>query len=256
MSDFYAILAVERNANQAEIKKAYHKLAKLHHPDKSKKAEDRIIFERIAEAYRVLGNPEKRTIYDRELLITEQFTRMQESMYAKAAKGKSSPEDKTVNGKTRITVNLGYASAITVVLSLLIGLLLALDYTLAPVQSRDTLFFKQSAETSASGGQTAIFTANERVEVGQDVSERFPLGSEVMVEKTPILGSILSIELMNEDDSLIVSERLSPVKILLPFVLLILALGTYLLKNKPTLRAGLLSVYSIAFIATLLLLFS
>ncbi|MFQ5965060.1 MAG: molecular chaperone DnaJ [Candidatus Scalinduaceae bacterium] len=63
--DYYNILGVERNANQDEIKRAYRKLALKYHPDKNpgdKKAED--LFKSAAEAYEVLGNPEKRKRYD------------------------------------------------------------------------------------------------------------------------------------------------------------------------------------------------
>lgn len=38
--DFYGILGVKRNANSAEIKKAYRKLSLLHHPDKNKDDDD------------------------------------------------------------------------------------------------------------------------------------------------------------------------------------------------------------------------
>jgi DnaJ-class molecular chaperone len=64
--DPYSELGVARGASQAEIKKAFHKLAKLHHPDRNpgdKKAEDR--FKRITAAFDVLGDEEKRKRFDR-----------------------------------------------------------------------------------------------------------------------------------------------------------------------------------------------
>src|SRR5690606_8250994 len=62
--DYYQVLGVERNASQAEIKKAYRKLAHEHHPDVASHAgaEDR--FKDIAEAYATLKDPEKRAAYD------------------------------------------------------------------------------------------------------------------------------------------------------------------------------------------------
>lgn len=65
MKDYYQILGVSRSANDAEIKQAYRKLARLHHPDVNKgdkKAEDR--FKEISEAYNVLSDPEQRKKYD------------------------------------------------------------------------------------------------------------------------------------------------------------------------------------------------
>lgn len=63
--DYYKILGVPRNASQAEIKKAFRKLARTCHPDAcpgDKGAEER--FKEINEAYEVLGDPEKRKKYD------------------------------------------------------------------------------------------------------------------------------------------------------------------------------------------------
>jgi len=63
--DFYQILGVPEKASQDEIKKAYRKLAKTHHPDANQgdeKAADR--FKEIGEAYSVLSDPDKRKQYD------------------------------------------------------------------------------------------------------------------------------------------------------------------------------------------------
>jgi len=63
--DYYNVLGVERNASQDEVKKAYRKLALQFHPDKNpgnKEAEEK--FKEAAEAYEVLGDPEKRKRYD------------------------------------------------------------------------------------------------------------------------------------------------------------------------------------------------
>lgn len=60
--DFYKILGIEKSASADEIKRAYRKLAHLHHPDKNK-GED-IKFKEINEAYQVLSDPEKRQRYD------------------------------------------------------------------------------------------------------------------------------------------------------------------------------------------------
>jgi molecular chaperone DnaJ len=63
--DYYQILGVQRDADEAVLKSAYRKLAHQYHPDKnpSKDAEDR--FKEASEAYEVLSDPEKRARYDR-----------------------------------------------------------------------------------------------------------------------------------------------------------------------------------------------
>ncbi|MFQ5811910.1 MAG: DnaJ C-terminal domain-containing protein [Anaerolineae bacterium] len=63
--DYYNILGVKRSAEGKEIKKAYRKLARQHHPDVNpgdKAAEER--FKDINEAYEVLSDPDKRQKYD------------------------------------------------------------------------------------------------------------------------------------------------------------------------------------------------
>ncbi len=63
--DYYKTLGVSKNATADEIKKAYRKLARKHHPDVNpgdKKAEER--FKDINEAYEVLGDSSKRARYD------------------------------------------------------------------------------------------------------------------------------------------------------------------------------------------------
>ncbi|HUT97090.1 MAG TPA: DnaJ domain-containing protein, partial [Dehalococcoidales bacterium] len=64
--DYYNILGVSRSATEREIKQAYRKLARQHHPDVNpgdKSAEER--FKLINEAYEVLSDREKRPKYDR-----------------------------------------------------------------------------------------------------------------------------------------------------------------------------------------------
>src|SRR5919107_6364467 len=78
MRDPYDILGVSRSAPEAEIKKAYRKLAKTYHPDRNKsdpKAKDK--FAEVNSAYEILGDAAKRAQYDRGEIDAEGKPRFQ-----------------------------------------------------------------------------------------------------------------------------------------------------------------------------------
>jgi curved DNA-binding protein len=63
--DYYKILGIEKNATQADIKSAYRRLARKHHPDLHPNEKDaKQKFQQINEANEVLSDPEKRKKYD------------------------------------------------------------------------------------------------------------------------------------------------------------------------------------------------
>lgn len=61
MSNYYNILGISKSASDEEIKNAYRKLARTHHPDKGG---DKHKFQQIQEAYEILSDPTKRQNYD------------------------------------------------------------------------------------------------------------------------------------------------------------------------------------------------
>lgn len=62
--DYYKVMGLERDASEADVKRAYRKLARKFHPDVSKEADAETRFKELGEAYAVLKDPEKRAAYD------------------------------------------------------------------------------------------------------------------------------------------------------------------------------------------------
>ncbi len=62
--DYYDILGVPRGASDAEIKRAFRKLAQQYHPDVSKESDAHDRFKEVNEAYQVLSDPQRRQAYD------------------------------------------------------------------------------------------------------------------------------------------------------------------------------------------------
>tara|TARA_Y100000389_G_C17468360_1_gene527864 strand:+ start:4074 stop:5033 length:960 start_codon:yes stop_codon:yes gene_type:complete len=126
IKDYYDILGVSKNASKSDIKKAYRKIAKEHHPDVNpgnKEAEKS--FKNAAEAYDILGDTSKRSSYDRSRInpFNDRFqTRRSHSKQSRNAgfddwvnnynndfgnrRKKSSPDTSYLNINSNYNVNL------------------------------------------------------------------------------------------------------------------------------------------------------
>ena len=90
--DYYKTLGVGKNASDEEIKKAYRKLARQHHPDRNpgdKKAEER--FKEISEANDILSDEKKRKIYDQFGFYSDQIDPAAAEAAAKGGYGYAGP---------------------------------------------------------------------------------------------------------------------------------------------------------------------
>lgn len=67
--NYYDVLGVPPEASQADIKRAYRRLAKMHHPDVSREPGAVTRFKQINEANSTLSDPSRRAEYDRQALL-------------------------------------------------------------------------------------------------------------------------------------------------------------------------------------------
>lgn len=77
MRDPYEVLGVARDASAAEIKKAFRRLAKKHHPDQSKDPKAKEKFAEINSAYEIVGDDKKRVEFDKGLIGADGKPRFQ-----------------------------------------------------------------------------------------------------------------------------------------------------------------------------------
>ena len=91
MPDYYAILEVSPTATQAEIRRSYRRLARLHHPDLNQQALD-IHIKRLTEAYAVLRDPRKRAAYDQQCAVEKRSAAERAALRRQQEQARREPE--------------------------------------------------------------------------------------------------------------------------------------------------------------------
>jgi hypothetical protein len=74
MTDLYRVLGISRRATESEIRSAYRRLARRYHPDVCSSPDANARFSSISEAYRILSDQKKRTLYDQGVPLSPRTT--------------------------------------------------------------------------------------------------------------------------------------------------------------------------------------
>jgi curved DNA-binding protein CbpA len=158
LKNYYFILSLNIYASDAEVKRAYRKLAIQFHPDKNKSPEAEEIFKEVNEAYEVLGDPLRKVIYD-QMLKGEQVVEQaqpeppkhRDPRYKPRPQNQQRPRKPTHREEilSMMALNLRYALMISR-LTLLFSVVLIADYSLPPIKSKTEVVNENPSNSGSS----------------------------------------------------------------------------------------------------------
>jgi hypothetical protein len=199
MKDYYEIMKVDRKATDAEIKKAFRKLAIEYHPDKNPSREAESLFKEINEAYEVLSDPVSRHDYDRRLSSPGFYNYQATRPHRPAYRG---PTEKIVlqNSLLRYSRLLFYFGCLWC--SVLI-----VDYTMPEdhLQGKVTTDMTKSHAYNVHQPSKLLTTDIGRAfNVTSTEMKYFPLQSDLHIYRSPLLSAIIRVE--NHDGTYVVNN--------------------------------------------------
>lgn len=192
MKDYYAIIQVDRKASDADIKKAFRKLAVKYHPDKNPSLEAEDLFKEINEAYEVLSNPASRLDYDQRLGNPGFYS------YADVR-----PQRQTYRGpseKVMLQKSLLRYSQLLFYFGCLWCSILIVDYTMPEehIQGKVTTDITKNSILRVNKPKKLLST-----DIGKDFDitprelKHFPFDTDVHIYKSPLLSAVIRVENYN-----------------------------------------------------------
>ncbi|HYG17920.1 MAG TPA: J domain-containing protein [Ohtaekwangia sp.] len=200
MKNYYTILGVSTSASHAEIKRVYRRLAVQYHPDKNPSPEAITLFQKINEAYDVLGDPVKRRTYD--LSFRDPFNILKEESgpvhrdpryRGRNAGHRPAPSKPSLRHlmKEYLPKVIGFNFA-----GALLGCLLMIDYFLPVVQTTETVaemyaVFKTTGRGTQRHYAYDVITTEEgtRIKFYEMKARNFEVGSLIYIEHTPLFST-------------------------------------------------------------------
>lgn len=194
MKNYYFILGVSIYARELEIKQAYRKLALKFHPDKNPSQEAETIFKEINEAYEVLGDSQKKILYDQMLVGAEPVAQQAPSKPHRDPRYRPKPPG-TPRTPTRkrerflLMQKYLHVAMITSRIALLAAAILLADYSL-PQQREETTIMDISKKGDKRSQRTFQFDLENgrALNVPELQSLGFRRGAKVVVYKSSFLS--------------------------------------------------------------------
>ena len=195
MKDYYRILQITPDASQEEIKKAYRRLAKVHHPDVAGGGREEVVIHEINEAYRTLGNPEKRSRYDwirtnREAGALETEAANQRAERARSYRRRSAEEP--LGERELVRPYLKYTYLICKI-GLLFCFLLLADFILPLQQRVDKVTYVKEVYSGSEGRRAYDYTQlktwkGHSTAVSKELGIYFSENPNIRLFRTPIFS--------------------------------------------------------------------
>ena len=197
MKDYYAILGVSPSAGETEIKKAFRRLAVRYHPDKNPGVDAKHKFQEISEAYDILGDAGKRSLYDARLAnpFAEIFSQAQAPRHRDPAyrtkRTHQPPHEGPPASYLLMRDSLPYVIWISRV-GLLITTLFFLDYLLPYQEEEDFIYSVDYYDIRSGYSQAEVHTRYGREFRAENfVREDFGEEGRLLLSVTPIFGSVI-----------------------------------------------------------------
>ena len=199
MKDYYAILGIPSSASHSEIRRAFRKLAIRYHPDKNPSAEAKPLFHDINEAYDILGDPDKRAIYDNRRanpfaeILNEPVQSHRDPAYRKGTNYQPPRTPEPPASYVLMRDYLKYMMWISRA-GLVISTLFFIDYFL-PYVHREELITRISAITVRSNVAYHIINtaSGPDIKLYDYTATNFQAGETIRISLTPIFGSVMEV---------------------------------------------------------------
>lgn len=192
MKDYYRILQITPDASQEEVKKAYRRLAKVHHPDVSGSVREEVVIHELNEAYRTLGNPEKRAEYDWIRTNRKEALGETANRPAKPKSSRPAPTGESSSEREEVRPYLKYAHLVCKA-GLLVCLLLLIDFILPLQQRVDKATYVVEVYSGSKGKESYDYTQlktwkGHSISVSKEMGINFAQNPNIRLFRTPIFS--------------------------------------------------------------------